>query len=423
MSPRGAKCQSDGAGSFLPLEDRTKEGSGRSRWLLRCLTPVLGSRRGIESRRKAVLRKNGTYRTFAVGLGEHTSKFLADIFITLIDLAWPYLVITLFVIYLLFVLAYATLWWTMAFHNGDFDNLKNPDHEFCLLGVSSFPGAIMFSVETQTTIGYGFSYPNPQCAATVPLMYLQVITGLLLETLMLGSVFVKIARPKHRTNTILFSRNAVVNRENGKLILQVRIGDLRKSHLVECSITGMVIHRHSTHEGVVYPLYQFNCEFAADGMGNRVFLLFPVIVKHVIDRDSPLYDVSPADLDTKKFEVVLYLTGTVESTGEMCQARTSYLPGELLWGHRFERIEEFDAHRGRWSVDFRGFDNVVHCQNISYSAAEIDRLLEDKADNRSQTPLDGDTTVPLLHSDLRSTSPHLPLISSRHPSEQSESKV
>ena len=62
----------------------------------------------------------------------------------------------------------------MANNNGDFDNLDNPNHDFCLLGVKSFPGAILFSIETQTTIGYGMAYPNADCGATLPLIYMQV---------------------------------------------------------------------------------------------------------------------------------------------------------------------------------------------------------------------------------------------------------
>ena len=36
-----------------------------------------------------------------------------------------------------------------------------------------------------------------------------------------------------------------------------------------------------------------------------------------------------------KFEVIVILEGIVESTGVICQARTSYLNTEILWGFRF----------------------------------------------------------------------------------------
>lgn len=60
----------------------------------------------------------------------------------------------------------------------------------------------------------------------------------------------------------------------------------------------------------------------------------------------------------------------------MCQARTSYTPREILWGHRFERVEEYDIKHCRWYVDFSCFDDVIYCQNIRHSARELALLKE-----------------------------------------------
>ncbi|XP_013064957.2 G protein-activated inward rectifier potassium channel 4-like [Biomphalaria glabrata] len=325
-----------------------------------------------EEKRKALVKKNGGYRVFLAGLSEYRKKYITDLYFTLVDLDWKYALTIIFLIYLVSFLLFAAFWWMMAYYNGDFENVGNDKHEFCLEGVSSFPGVILFSLETQTTIGYGVAYPNAMCGPTIPLMYLQVVLGFLIETLMLGLIVVKIARPKYRANTILFSKYATINQENGQLVLQIRVGDLRKSHLVDATITGMVIRKYTTPEGAYYPLYQFRCDFSANEMGDQVFLLWPIILTHVIDKSSPLYNFKPADLSTEKFELIVYLTGTVESTGETCQARSSYLPKEIMWGYRFERIEEYNRGRRRWQIDFTGFEDVLHCQNISHSARELD---------------------------------------------------
>ena len=65
---------------------------------------------------------------------------------------------------------------------------------------------------------------------------------------------------------------------------------------------------------MIYP--QFDLDLASNGMGDRVVMLSPILLTHVINEDSPLYDVRPTDLSTEKFEIVVFLTGTVESTGE-----------------------------------------------------------------------------------------------------------
>lgn len=116
-------------------------------------------------------------RIYFAGLNQHRRKYLADLYVTLLDLEWRYAMAILFNTFLVTFLVFAVFWWLMAYNNGDFDNLENPKHDFCLLGVRSFPGAILFSMETQTTIGYGMAYPNAKCAGTLPIMYLQVITS------------------------------------------------------------------------------------------------------------------------------------------------------------------------------------------------------------------------------------------------------
>jgi hypothetical protein len=54
-----------------------------------------------------------------------------------------------------------------------------------------------------------------------------------------------------------------------------------------------------------------------------------MVVVHKIDRDSPLYTISSADLAREKFEIVVILEGVIESTGSTTQARTSYLPSGI----------------------------------------------------------------------------------------------
>lgn len=53
----------------------------------------------------------------------------------------------------------------------------------------------------------------------------QVVIGFFLETLMLGFIFVKVARPKYRAQTLLFSKHAVICLENGEPCLQVSPGE------------------------------------------------------------------------------------------------------------------------------------------------------------------------------------------------------
>ena len=80
-----------------------------------------------------------------------------------------------------------------------------------------------------------------------------------------------------------------------------------------------------------------------DGGADNLFFIWPMTVIHRIDAESPLYRTSAADmLERDRFEVVVLLEGTIESTGQTTQARSSYLPNEILWGHRFEPLVHYN---------------------------------------------------------------------------------
>ncbi|XP_052716347.1 G protein-activated inward rectifier potassium channel 2-like [Crassostrea angulata] len=329
-----------------------------------------------EEQRRAIVQKSGHYRVKYTGLKEYRAKFFQDLYITLIDLKWRYALAVLFNVHLLSYFFFALMWYWMMYNHGDLDHLNDPKWESCVAGVHSFGDAMLFSIESQTTIGYGFAYPNTDCGGALPLLFVQITVGILLENVLLGFIFVKFAQPKRRRKTIMFSKVACVAQEEGDLCLQIRVGDMRQSHLIDAKVHGILIKRHVTREGVAYPLFQHDVHFQANKMGDTIMLMWPLILSHRITQESPFWDIRPSDLSSEAYELVVCIEGTLETTGEFCQARTSYLPSEILWGHRFDRIEEFDAGNGRWEIDFSGFNDVVYITNIRHSAKELNPYRE-----------------------------------------------
>lgn len=74
-------------------------------------------------------------------------------------------------------------------------------------------------------------------------MCLQSIAGVMIQAFMVGIVFAKLSRPKKRTQTLLFSRNAVICQRNGQLCLMFRVGDMRKSHIIEAHVRAQLIKK------------------------------------------------------------------------------------------------------------------------------------------------------------------------------------
>ena len=61
--------------------------------------------------------------------------------------------------------------------------------------------------------------------------------------------------------------------------------------------------------------------------------------------------LSASDLNTANFEIHVSMEGTIESTGLTFQARSSYLPNEILWGHRFESMMLYRHENKKYQVN------------------------------------------------------------------------
>jgi hypothetical protein len=66
-----------------------------------------------------------------------------------------------------------------------------------------------------------------------------------------GLIYLKIVRPKQRTRTLQFSNKAVVCRRDGRLCFMFRVGDLRRSHIIEAKMRVLLIEARTTREGEV----------------------------------------------------------------------------------------------------------------------------------------------------------------------------
>ncbi|CAG7816393.1 unnamed protein product, partial [Allacma fusca] len=105
-------------------------------------------------------------------------------------------------------------------------------------------------------------------------------------------------------------------------------------------VQARVIRRRTTDEGEIIQYDQQELPIHTTEKSNKIFLFWPLTVAHILDESSPLGDLQPSDLspDNTSFEIMVVLEGVVESTGLTVQARSSYLPSEILWGQRFQNI-------------------------------------------------------------------------------------
>ena len=65
------------------------------------------------------------------------------------------------------------------------------------------------------------------------------------------------------------------------------------------------------------------------------FLPLTWTIVHPIDRDSPLYEVTPQRLAERSAELLVLINGFDDTFSQVVHARTSYRFDEILWGRRF----------------------------------------------------------------------------------------
>eukprot|EP00095_Tigriopus_kingsejongensis_P005598 maker-scaffold620_size123222-snap-gene-0.13 protein:Tk05598 transcript:maker-scaffold620_size123222-snap-gene-0.13-mRNA-1 annotation:"atp-sensitive inward rectifier potassium channel 12" len=324
----------------------------------------------LKEDRKRIIAKGGQCNVVLKKVSKKRRKFILDLFTTAVDMQWRWTLMLFATSFFVSWFIFGAIYWIIAWGHGDFE----PDHlpkgvgqtsgNFtpCVWAINNFASCFLFSVETQHTIGYGSRQTTEECSIAIIVMCLQSVIGVIISACMAGIVFAKLARPKGRSHTVMFSKNAVISQRDGALYLFFRVGNMRKSHLIEAHVRAQLIHyRRITQEGVAVQFEHTELQVSSqlDWMEDRALLHWPITFCHKIDKESPLYTLGPKDLLSARFEMIVSLEGIVEPTGNSVQARSSYLPNEILWGYHFENMVNYSKRRGVYLIDCSNLNAVV----------------------------------------------------------------
>ncbi|XP_029478764.1 G protein-activated inward rectifier potassium channel 4-like [Oncorhynchus nerka] len=329
------------------------------------------SGRTLRKRRQRYVEKDGKCNVHHGNVREKY-RYMTDIFTTLVDLKWRFNLLVFTLVYTTTWVFFGLIWWLIAYIRGDLDHTDDGDWIPCVNNLNGFVSAFLFSIETETTIGYGYRVITDKCPEGILLLLVQAILGSIVNAFMVGCMFVKISQPKQRAETLMFSHKAVISVRDSKLCLMFRVGDLRNSHIVEASIRAKLIHSKQTKEGEFIPLNQTDINVGFDTGDDRLFLVSPLIICHEFNEGSPFWDISQEQLEREEFEVVVILEGMVEATGMTCQARSSYLDSEVMWGERFTPV--LSLEEGFYEVDYESFHHTYPTPTPTSSARELVEL-------------------------------------------------
>ncbi|KAJ0173848.1 hypothetical protein K1T71_010997 [Dendrolimus kikuchii] len=298
--------------------------------------------------------------------------FFISWFLSMINARWRWTLLNFFTAFTANWLFFGFVYWITALVHGDLreDHLPNGNTTWvpCIKNIYGFTSTFLFSVEVHTTVAYGKRAITLECPQTIIAMCLQCIVSSFFQAILVGILFAKLTRPKARTQTILFSKQAVVTLRNNQLCLMYRVGDMRKSRILNIKAS-LFILKLDLDDHCINDFEQLDLNVHMDGC-ESTFFLWPVSVIHVIDEFSPLYKMSATDLLCGKIEMLAVFEGVIESTGQPVQAKASYSENEILWGHRFVHMIQSHHKKDVYGVDFSKLSDTEQVDTPLCSAWE-----------------------------------------------------
>ncbi|KAG6442557.1 hypothetical protein O3G_MSEX002424 [Manduca sexta] len=332
--------------------------------------------RSFRTKAKRIVTKNGEFNIYNP---MHSRKgFFSSWFMTMVEARWRWTLLHFFMAFTSDWLFFGFIYWIIALAHGDLSEDHLPPNQNatnwvpCVKNIYGFTSTFLFSVEVHTTVAYGKRAITLDCPATITAMCLQCIVCSIFQAFMVGILFAKLTRPKARTQTILFSKQAVVCFRNERLCLIFRVGDMRKSRILNIK-TSVFVLKLDTQDEFLEHFEQIELDVEMDGC-ESTFFMWPISVIHVIDETSPLYKISAADILCGKLEVLVVFEGIIESTGQPVQARSSYTKNDILWGHRLVPMVTPDLRKEAYYVDFSKLSETEQVDTPLCSASEFDAV-------------------------------------------------
>jgi inward rectifier potassium channel len=213
----------------------------------------------------------------------------------------------------------------------------------------SWLDAFFFSVQTLGTLGYGAMYPETLGAHV--LVTVEVMLGIFILALAAGVIFTKFSSVRAR---VQFARHAVIAPWDGVPTLMFRLGNERRSRVIDASIRAVLMRTERTLEGVqFYRMVDLALERARNPSLSRSWT-----VMHRITESSPLWQATPESLALAEAEFQITLTGLDETSSQSLHAAGQYDNAEVKWGARHADILT-ELPGGRLRVDMTRFNETV----------------------------------------------------------------
>jgi len=212
-----------------------------------------------------------------------------------------------------------------------------------------FSTAFAFSLETCTTVGYGLpngtnGFFEPECGMLQFWIYLQMVSSMMFNGFLFAFMFARLARCESRAVQVLFSEKAIIEIQDGKWYMHVRVYDMDSQQpVVEAHIRMYCVSwrdylDQTRNEVQPHLLHHMRILVPNDDLGSMMFTSIPANVTHHIDAYSPL-----APLHLRKNVNVTYLGGVELREVDDMTGNRSDIPCPVC-GETFGVVDHLERH-------------------------------------------------------------------------------
>ncbi|HTK95726.1 MAG TPA: hypothetical protein VL382_08810, partial [Terriglobales bacterium] len=89
-----------------------------------------------------------------------------------------------------------------------------------------------------------------------------------------------------------------------------------------------------------------------------VFIPLSWTVVHPIEESSPLYGMTPQEMESARGEFLVLLTGVDETSAEGVHARSSYMGTEIVWNAKFASVFAPPKPGAPVTIDLKKFHEI-----------------------------------------------------------------
>src|ERR1700730_4832061 len=256
-------------------------------------------------------------------------NFWADISHRCMTASWPAFIGGAALVFIAFNAVFAMLYW-----------IGNQP-------ISNVPGGayidyLYFSIETLSTAGYGDMHPQTHYGHFVAAV--ELFTGIFSMSLMTGLIFARFSRPNAR---LLFANNPVISTHEGSPTLMVRLANERQDIIGNATACVWMFRNIVTAEG--HPFRRF---YELPLLRNESpALALSWTLHHVVDENSPLFGLSPEDLEAAQISFVVVVSGYDVVAAQTVHARKSYQHPDIRFRHRYVDVLDV-SEDGKVRIDY-----------------------------------------------------------------------